>query len=130
MGRVARKQHAPVLESVHTLAGKSVDAGPFQGKFRVFEGRGIQHGAHAGDDVLRLLLCLGVGIPAQLKVDAPHAIGLHVQQHALVAVELGVKPKPALGGEVHLHLHIGDQKAVFEDAAFALLPQQLARGGA
>ena len=53
-----------------------------------------------------------------------------MQQHALVAVEVGIEPEPALGGEVHIHLHIGDQEAVLEGAALAFLPQQLAQSRA
>ena len=74
-------------------------------------------------DLLRLLLLLGVGIPAELEVDAPDVVRLAVQQHALARVEGRVEPEPALGGEIGRHLHVGDQEAVLEDAALALQAQ-------
>ena len=78
-----------------------------------------------------LLLGLGVGVPAELEVDAPHAVGLLVQQHALVRVERRVEPEPALGRKVRrVHAHVGDQEAVAEHAALALLADQLAHAGA
>ena len=47
---------------------------------------------------------IGVGVPAELEVDAPHLVRLLVQQHGLVRVEGRVEPEPALGREVGLHV--------------------------
>ena len=44
-----------------------------------------------------------------------------------LGVERRVEPEPALGREVGLHLHVGDQEAVAEDAALALLAEQRAQ---
>ena len=127
---VSGEQHAAVAEGVHAQAGKGVDAGPLEGEFGVLERRGVQHGAHARDDVLGLALLVRIGVPAELEVDAPHTVRLHVQQHALVAVKVGVEPEPALGRKVHVHFHVGNQEAVAEHAALAFLAQQLAQCGA
>ena len=123
VGAVARKDHAAMDEAVHAQAGEGVDAGPFQLEGRVL----AQQGADAGNDVLGLFLFLGIGVPAQLEVDAPDIVGLAVQQHALARVEGRVEPEPALGGEFGMHLHVGDQEAVAEDAAMAFLAQQAAQ---
>ena len=40
-----------------------------------------------------------------------------------------VEPEPAFGGKVGLHLDVGDQEAVAEDAAMAFLADQLAHWG-
>ena len=53
-----------------------------------------------------------------------------MQQYTLAGMKRRVKPEPALGGEVGVHLHIGNQKAVAEDAAMAFLTQQAAQGRA
>ena len=41
----------------------------------------------------------GVGVPAELQVDAPDVVGLLVQQRRLAGVERRVEPEPALGGK-------------------------------
>ena len=53
--------------------------------------------AHARDDLLGLALLGRIGVPAELEVDAPDAVGLPVQQHALARMEGRVEPEPALG---------------------------------
>jgi len=40
-----------------------------------------------------------------------------MQQHRLIGMERWVEPEPALGREVGLHHHVGDQEAVHEDLA-------------
>ena len=124
--RIAHKQHAVVVEPAHAAALEGVDADPFQLKLALV----AQHGLDAGDDVFGLFLGLGVGIPAQLKVDAPDVVGLLVQQHRLVAVEGRVKPEPALGRVVGLHDHVGNQEAVHENFALNVQPQHGANGRA
>ncbi len=114
MRRVACEQHAAVAEAVHAQAGEGVDAGPLQLELGVR----AQQRLHARDDVLELFLFFGVGVPTELEVDAPHVVGLAVQQHALVGVERRVEPEPAFGREVGLHDHVGDQEAVLEHMAF------------
>ncbi|MCY1375696.1 hypothetical protein D9M69_631290 [compost metagenome] len=114
MRRVTHEQQAAVAEVLHAPALEGVDAGPFQLEFAVV----AQHGFHAREDVFRLLLFFRVGVPAELEVDAPDVVALLVQQHALVGVERRVEPEPALGREVSLHDHVGDQEAVLEHMAF------------
>lgn len=87
---------------------------------------GPSRGADARQHVLGLDRLDGIGVPAQLEVDAPDVVRLHVQQHGLIGVEGRVEPEPALGREIGLHLHVGDQEAVAEDAAVAFLADQLA----
>ena len=125
--RVACKVDPAQLEAGHALAGEGVDAGPFESEWH-FPAQGLPH--HRVDprlDALGLFLLVGIGVPAELKVDAPHPIRLAVQQHALVAMKRRVEPEPALGREVHLHAHVSDQEAVAKHPARALLPHQLAQ---
>ncbi len=120
MGAVAREQHAAVAERRHAQAGEGVDADPFQLELGVL----AEQRLHARDDALGLALGHRVGVPAELEVDAPDPVGLAVQQHGLVRVEGRVEPEPALGGEVGLHAHVGDQEAVAEGLAAALVAEQ------
>ena len=109
---IANEHHAAMAHLVHTAAGKLVNRYPLQFKLHMR----AQHGLNAGNHFLRLLFFRRVCIPAQLKVDAPHVVALLVQQHALAAVKRGVKPEPALRGEVRfLHHHVGNQKAVLKE---------------
>jgi hypothetical protein len=103
-----------MAEALHAPALEGVDADPLQLELALR----AEHRADARDHLLRLLLFLGVGVPAELEVDAPDVVGLAVQQHALPRVERRVEPEPALGGEVGLHHHVGDQEAVLEHLAF------------
>ena len=116
------EEHAAVAEVVDAPAGELVHRHPFQleGQLRP------QHRLDARDDALGLLLGLGVGIPAELEIDAPDIVALLVQQHALAAVEGRVEPEPALGlaprrcapcALRRLHHHVGDQEAVLEELA-------------
>ncbi|MCY1509034.1 hypothetical protein D9M68_433630 [compost metagenome] len=128
--RVAREQHAAVAEALHALAGEGVDAGPADLELHAFEADAVQQRAHARRDALGLAFFHRVGVPAELEVDAPHAVGLLVQQHALAGVERGVEPEAALGGQLRVHRDVGDQEAVAEHAALGFLPQHLAQVGA
>ncbi|KAI1690661.1 hypothetical protein Ddc_24800 [Ditylenchus destructor] len=136
VGRVAREQHAAVAEAVlrmqakvYTLAQTSSMSGTAPSPPAAIEALAHQR-AHARQDALGLLLQLGIGVPAELEVDAPHAVGLAMQQHALAGVKGRVEPEPALGGEGRAHAHVGDEEAVLEAAAVALLADQLAQQGA
>ena len=100
-------------EPLQASAAESIDADPFELEWHIRS----QHGLHAGDDALRAALRLGVGVPAELQVDAPDVIRLFVQQGGLVAVERRVEPEPALGRELGPHHHVGDQEAVAEGFA-------------
>ncbi|KAF1854017.1 hypothetical protein Lal_00005231 [Lupinus albus] len=122
MGAVAGEQDAAMAEPLQPAALEGVDRHPFQLERRV----GAQHRLNARDDPLRLLLLLRVGIPAQLEIQAPDIVGLHVQQGRLLAVEGRVEPEPALRREIGLHHHVGDQEAVLEHLALELQPQHLA----
>ena len=122
--RIAGEQHATDPKVRHARAGEGVDARPFELELRVFHRRPGQQRLDPRHDVLGAFLDLGVGVPAELEVDAPDAVGLHVQQHALLRMKFGIEPEPALGGKVDLHPHIGDQETVAKDATFALLAGQ------
>jgi hypothetical protein len=129
---IAGEQHAAVAEAGHALAREAVDAGPFELELRVFHGRMREQRTHPRQDALGSLFGLGVGIPAELEVDAPHRVGLLVQQHALAGMERRVEPEPALGREVHcvLEAHVGDQEAISERAALGFLADQRAHARA
>uniref|UniRef100_A0A0N4Z6B8 Phenol hydroxylase n=1 Tax=Parastrongyloides trichosuri TaxID=131310 RepID=A0A0N4Z6B8_PARTI len=121
VGGVAGEHDAAVAELVHALAGKGVDADPFQLELRV----GPEQRADARQHVLGRCArrCRAAGAAARIGSDV---VGLAVQQHGLVGVEGRVEPEPALGREVGLHLDVGDEEAVAEDAAVAFLADQLA----
>ncbi|KAG1388057.1 hypothetical protein G6F60_013868 [Rhizopus arrhizus] len=119
---VSGEHDASVAELVHALAGKGVEADPLQIELRV----GPEQGADARQHVLGFDGFDGVGVPPQLEGDAPDVVGLPVQQHGLVGMEGRVEPEPAFCREVRLHLHVGNQEAVAEDAAMAFLADQLA----
>ena len=111
--RVAHEDHAAMAEVVDAAARKLVHRHPLQLELGVR----AQHGLDAGNDLFGLLFFSRVAVPAQLEVDAPDVVALFVQQHALVAVKRWVEPEPALGREVGLHDHVGNQEAVLEEVA-------------
>ena len=100
--------------------------------YSVLHRRVREQRAHARHDALGALLGFGVGVPAELEVDAPHAVGLLVQQHALPRVERRVEPEPAFGGKVHrvAEAHVGDQETILEGAALGFFADQMAHAGA
>ncbi|GAB1458460.1 hypothetical protein MASR2M50_02340 [Thauera sp.] len=108
-----------MVEAVHAAALEGVHADPLELELALI----ADHRLDARDHVLGLLLLLRVGLPAELEVDAEDVVGLAVQQHRLVGVEGRVEPEPALGGEVRLHDHVGDQEAVHEDLAVDVQPE-------
>ena len=118
VGRVAGKQHPAMAEGIHAAAGKLVHRYPLQLKLHIR----AQHGLDARNDFLGFFLFGGVGVPAQLKVDAPDVVALLVQQHALAAVEGRIKPEPAFSGKVGLHHHVGNQKTVLKEVAGEVCP--------
>ena len=115
-----------MAEVGHAAALEGVDAHPLQLKRPVI----AQHGLQTRDDFFGLLFFFGVGVPAQLEVDAPDVVALLVQQHALVGVKGRVEPEPALGRVVGLHDHVGDQKPVLEHTAFDVQAQVAANRAA
>ena len=115
MGGISSKNHPAFNKTVHAQAGEGIDAGPFKGEVNVF----AQQRLDARNDIFGFLLFFRVGIPSELKVDAPDVIGLAVQQHALVGMERRVKPEPAFGGEISRHFHVGNQEVVAEDTTLA-----------
>ncbi len=126
MRGVPGEQHTAMAKTLHPLAREGVDADPFELEPRVGPEQRAQPRQHA----FGLTLLFGIGIPAQLEIDAPDIVRLPMQQHRLVAVERRIEPEPALGREAGGHLHIGDQEAVAEGPALALQPHQLAHGTA
>ena len=90
--------------------------------------------ADARHHALGLLLGFGVGVPAELEVDAPDVVGLAVHQHTLAGVERRVEPEPALGAVggkgFAVEHHVGDQEAVLEDLALDVQPERAAHRAA
>ena len=121
MRGIAGEEHATVAEMLHPPAGERVDARPFDLEI----GRLAQHRAEPRQDALGLLLLVGVGVPAELEVDAPDVVGLPVQQRRLVRMERRIEPEPALRREIGRHVNVGDQEAVAEHLPFPLQPEQL-----
>ena len=119
-----------MAEALHALAGEGVDAGPADLELHLAEADAVEQRAHARDDALALALQRRVGVPAELEVDPPHAVGLLVQQRALPGVEGRVEPEAALGRQVGIHADVGNQEAVAEHPAVRLQAQQLAQAGA
>ena len=117
--RIAREQHPAMAKFGHAAALEGVDADPLQLKRPLI----AQHGLQTWNDFFGLFFLFGVGVPAQLKINAPDVVALLVQQHALVGVKRRVKPKPALGRVIGLHDHIGDQKAVLKHTTLNVQPQ-------
>ena len=130
MRSVAGKEDAAVSKRRHALAGKGVDAGPgeFERGNNAARGGGLrfEHGLYTRRDALGALLDLGVGVPAELEVDAPNIVRLPVQQHALARMKRRIEPEPALGRERGAHVHVGDQEAVVKNLTLALQPEQRA----
>src|SRR5690606_19485580 len=92
---VAGEDHAAMHEAVDALALEGVDRHPVELEIAMADDR-----LDARDDVLRLLLLLGIRIPAELEVDAVDVVRLLVQQRRLTLVKGRLEPEPALGGEV------------------------------
>lgn len=124
MCAVAGEHHAAVHEAIHAKTGKGVNAGPLQRKLGVL----AEQSPHSRQDVLRLFLLLGIGVPTQLKINAPDIVRLSVEQDALPRVKGRIKPEPPLSGKVRRHLHIGDKETISKDAPFALQPQVSTHG--
>src|SRR5213075_1836043 len=88
----------------------------------------VEHRTYPRHDVLGPALELGVGLPAELEVDAPDTVGLLVQQHALARMKRRVEPEAALGRKIHrVHPDVRDQEPVAKLAALRLEPEQRAQ---
>ena len=125
MRGVSHKQQTLVAEVFHAAALEGVNADPFQLEILL-----AKHGAQARQHAFGFAFFFRVGIPTQLKVNAPDVVGLLVQQHALTGVKLWVKPHATFGGKVSLHHHVGNQEAVFENMTFNVQPQVATHGTA
>ena len=125
MRRIAGEDHAAVHVAVERAALESVHGSPDE-----LEPRSrAEHCAQARHHTLGLPFLLDVGIRAELQIDAPHIVGLPVQQCGLTAVERRLEPEPPLRRKVGLHAHVGDQEFLgehFSPKAEAQLP---ANGG-
>ena len=126
VGGIAGEDHAAMDEALQHAAGKGVDAGPFVLPARL----GTEHQAQPAIDVLGLLLLLGVGIAAELEVDAQHIVGLAVQQHRVGGMERRVEPETPLLGQFVEQPDVGDQELVVEDLAFERQAEHVAHGAA
>ncbi len=126
MCRVTHKQHTAMAEVGHAAALESVDADPLQLKRALV----AQHGLQTRDDFFGFPFFFRVGVPTELKVDAPNIVALLVQQHTLLGVKRWVKPEPTLGRVVGFHDHVGNQESVLEHAAFDVQPQMTANRAA
>jgi hypothetical protein len=67
---VTREQHPAMAEAVDAAAGELVDRDPLE----LEVGVGPEHGPDARQHLLGLLFLFGVGVPAELEVDAPDVV--------------------------------------------------------
>ena len=121
MGAVAAEDHRAVDEALQPPALKGVDAHPLQPKVRM-----AQHALDPGPDDLGAPLALGIGVPAELEVDAVDRVGLPMQQRRLPLVEGRLEPEAPLGREVGCHLDVGDEEALLEHLPREVETQHLA----
>src|SRR5579864_7461729 len=126
MRRISREEHAPVAKLVEATALEGIDAGPDDLEAAL----GAQHGTNAWDHPLGRPLQLGIGIGAQLQIDAPDVVGLTVQECRASRMESRVEPEAALGRKIRLHAHVGDEEAVFEHLSLEVEPESAADGAA
>ena len=112
MRGVAGEDHAAMAESLHPPALEGVDRRPDE---VVFDIR-AEHRIEAAADVFFPELFLAVDIPAELKIDAPDAVRLLVQQRAVAGFEMRFEPEPAFRREIRFHRDVGDQEVVLENA--------------
>ena len=89
-------------------------------------GIGAEHLAQAAVDIGRLLLFLGIGVAAELDIDADDIVGLAMQQYRIGRMKGWVEPEAPLLGQLALEADIGDQELVAEDLAFIGQSHQVA----
>ena len=112
MRGISCEDHAPMHEAFQAAALERIDGHPFEREIVM-----PQHLPKAGDHALRRLLGFRIRIGSKLQIDAPDIVRLFVQQGRASLMERRIEPEPSLGWKVALHLHIGDQEAIFEDLA-------------
>ena len=112
MCSIAGEDDAAVDEAVHAPALELVERNPFELELVV-----TQHACDPRPHIVGLLLDRGIGIAAELQVDAPDVVRLLVQQRRTSGVERRIEPEPALGRECRRHLDVGDQELVLEHLA-------------
>ena len=126
MRGIAGKDHAAMDEAIHAAALEFVERDPFEIELVVAE-----HARDPRPHILRLLLDRGIGIAAELQIDAPDVVGLLVQQRRAPGMERRIEPEPALGRKFRGHLDVGDQELVLEHLPGKFradhLPQRRAR---
>src|SRR5579872_2553257 len=110
MRGIAGKEHTALAESLEPAALKTIDADPNQleGLIRA------EHRPKTWENPLRAAFELGIGVTAELEIDAPNLVRLGVDEGRTAAIEGRVEPKAPLGGEPGVHLDIGDEKPVLE----------------
>ena len=94
MRGIAGEDHAAMDEPVHAPALELVERDPFELELVVAE-----HARDPRPHILRLLFDRGIGIAAELQIDAPDIVGLLVQQRRAAGVKRRIEPEPALGRE-------------------------------
>jgi hypothetical protein len=95
---------------LEAAALKDIDARPHQ-----FETRTIaEHLFKPRDDALQFSFFDGIGIDAELEVEAENAVRLPVHQCRVAGVEGRVKPEPALVSKLEIGAYVGDEKPVLE----------------
>ena len=117
MRAVADEDHTVVDEALQAPALEGIDRHPVE-----LEIGAAEHALDARPDVFRLPLDLGIGIPAELQVDAVNVVGLLVQQRRLAGVEGRLEPEAALRREVGLELDVGDEEPLLEELTSELQP--------
>jgi len=119
MSSIAGENHPAMAEPLQAPTLEGVDADPFQLERPVV----AQHRPDPGNDLLGLALFVRVGVPAQLK-SSRQTLSACRCSSADCLDERGIEPEPALGREVGLHHHIGDEKPVMEGLPSGLQPSR------
>ena len=125
MRGIACKDHPTMNEARHAAALEGVKAVPFLFEWHAF----AQHRADIGFDILVADARFAIDVPAKLEVETPDIVGLFVKERRLAAIEGRIEPEPAFGRAVALHLDVGDQEIVLEDATLEFKAQQIAHRG-
>ena len=124
MRGVTGKDHAAMAELFHPAALERVDRGPDDVIFHII----AQHRVDARADVVLFQFFLAIYVPADLKVDTPHIVGLFMQQGRGTGFEPRLKPEPALGRKtLGCHADVGDQETVLKHPPVKIQPHHRAQ---
>ena len=122
MGAIAGKQHTVMDKALHAPALEGVNAVPLLGELHIR----AEHGTHIALYILGFDAGSTVDIPAQLKVEAPHIVGLAVHQRGLTGVERWIKPEPALCRAFFMHADVSNEEVLLKHPAIKIQPHMAA----